>query len=104
LELCEEVKKGFGEVEDTIAKEDKAARKNPLKKKKKATPSKEKGKAKSGSSSTKSAASEKAEELDKDVSRCYTDEVLENNPALQMRVANRLDRWIGRSGSANRKR
>jgi hypothetical protein len=63
LELSDEVKRGFGEVEDSIAKEDRGARKNPLKKKKKATPSKEKGKVKSGSPSTKSAASEKAEEV-----------------------------------------
>ena len=36
------------------------------------------------------------DELDRDVNRCYTDMVLEDNPSLRMRVANRLDRWIGK--------
>ena len=36
------------------------------------------------------------DELDRDVRKCYTDEVLENNPATRMRVANRLDRFLGK--------
>jgi hypothetical protein len=36
------------------------------------------------------------DELDRDARRCYTEDVLENNPAMQMKVANRLDRWIGK--------
>ena len=36
------------------------------------------------------------DELDRDVRRCYTEDVLENNPALKMKIANRLDRWIGK--------
>jgi hypothetical protein len=36
------------------------------------------------------------DELDRDVKKCYTEEVLESNPPLRMRIANRLDRWIGK--------
>lgn len=36
------------------------------------------------------------DELESDVKKCYTHEVLENNPGLQMRIAHRLDRWIGK--------
>lgn len=36
------------------------------------------------------------DELDTDVRKCYTLDVLENNPALRLRIAHRLDRWIGK--------
>jgi len=36
------------------------------------------------------------DELEGDVRKCYTEDVLENNPALRMKVAHRLDRWIGK--------
>jgi hypothetical protein len=36
------------------------------------------------------------DELDRDFRQCYTKDVLENNPAVRMRVANRLDRFIGK--------
>lgn len=36
------------------------------------------------------------DELDHDVRKCYTEDVLENNPATRMRVANRLDRFLGK--------
>jgi hypothetical protein len=36
------------------------------------------------------------DELEGDVRKCYTEDVLENNTALRLKVANRLDRWIGK--------
>lgn len=36
------------------------------------------------------------DELERDVKKCYTDDVFEENPALRMKVAHRLDRWIGK--------
>ena len=36
------------------------------------------------------------DELEGDVRKCYTEDVFENNPVLRMKVAHRLDRWIGK--------
>jgi hypothetical protein len=36
------------------------------------------------------------DEFDRDIKRCYTEEVLENNPALRMRIGHRLDRFLGK--------
>jgi len=36
------------------------------------------------------------DELVGDVKKCYTEDVLENNSTLRMRIAHRLDRWIGK--------
>ena len=36
------------------------------------------------------------DELESDVRKCYTADVLENNPALRLRIAHRMDRWIGK--------
>jgi hypothetical protein len=36
------------------------------------------------------------DELDRDVRQCYMEDVLENNPAVRLKVANRLDRFIGK--------
>lgn len=36
------------------------------------------------------------DELEGDVRKCYTEDVFENNPVLRMKIAHRLDRWIGK--------
>lgn len=36
------------------------------------------------------------DELDRDFRECYTKDVLENSPAVRLRVANRVDRFIGK--------
>ncbi len=36
------------------------------------------------------------DELESDVRKCYTEDVLENNPAMRLRMSHRLDRWIGK--------
>lgn len=36
------------------------------------------------------------DELESDVTKCYTQDVLENNPGLRIRISHRLDRWIGK--------
>lgn len=36
------------------------------------------------------------DELERDVRKCYTQDVLESNPALRVRIGHRMDRWIGK--------
>jgi len=36
------------------------------------------------------------DELAGDVKKCYTEDVFENEPVLRMKIAHRLDRWIGK--------